>query len=57
MTLKDEGFRYLVSPDLRIWNWIHPAEVEQRKQLGWTDCTDMSDAKLDAFISGQPCEE
>lgn len=46
--LKAEGFRFLVNPDGKGCDWIHPAEVNTRP--GWTDCTDMNDAEFDAFM-------
>lgn len=51
MTLEDQGFRFCVSPDRSIWKWIHPAE---RMHLfsDWTDCTDMTDAELQAHVQG-----
>lgn len=47
-TLKEQGYRFLVSPD--DCDWIHPAEVP--KYAGWTDRTDMSDAEFDIFMAG-----
>jgi len=49
--LKDDGFRYMVNPDGKGCDWIHPLEVDSR--AGWTDCTDMDDAEFDAFMGVQ----
>lgn len=55
LTLAEQGFRFLVNPSSGdtslFFYWVHPAEVEQRIASGWKDCTDMSDAEYEAFIS------
>lgn len=45
-TLKQAGYRFMVSPDGRDADWIHPAEVATRAP-GWTDCTDMGDVEFE----------
>jgi hypothetical protein len=52
MSLKEQGFRYLVSPDKAKADWIHPAEVDRGRFKNWKDCTDMSDEELDRYILG-----
>jgi hypothetical protein len=49
-TLKDNGCRFMVSPNGRDANWIHPAEITQRAP-GWHDCTDMDDTEFDLFMA------
>ena len=53
MTLQEQGFRYMVSADKDRFGWAHPADVEDRKLQGYTDCTDMTDAELEAFVFGK----
>lgn len=50
MTLKDQGYRFLVREDRKASAWVHPAEITPRA-AGWTDCTDMDDAEFDAFMA------
>ena len=45
MTLKDEGFRFILRGE--AFNWIHPADV----QPGDVDCTDMDDAEFLLFAA------
>ena len=49
MSLKDAGFRFLVSRDRKKYDWIHPAEIEARAK-DWIDCTDMDDAEFEEFM-------
>lgn len=48
-TLKNDGYRFMVSPSGRDANWIHPLEVAARAP-GWHDCTDMDDAEFELFM-------
>ena len=50
MSLKDEGFRYLVRADKERAKWVHPAGLSEPQFTGWTDCTDMPDEEFDAFM-------
>jgi hypothetical protein len=43
------GLRFMLSPDGRQADWIHPAEVATRCP-GWSDCTDMGDAEFEHFL-------
>ena len=45
MTLKDEGFRYVLRDD-GSFRWIHPLEVQATD----TDCTDMSDDEFEVVV-------
>ena len=44
------GCRFMVSPNGRDANWIHPAEIAQRAP-DWHDCTDMGDVEFDLFMA------
>ena len=46
--LKEQGYRFLVSPDGKDSAWVHPAGVAEL--AGWTDCTDMDDHEFTAFM-------
>jgi hypothetical protein len=48
-THKNDGYRFMVSPNGREAHWIHPLEVAVRAP-GWHDCTDMDDAEFDVFM-------
>ncbi|MEH6434332.1 hypothetical protein [Massilia sp. DD77] len=41
--------RFMVSPDGHQSDWFEPAEIV-RCCPGWTDCTELNDAELGAFI-------
>ncbi|HAV37430.1 MAG TPA: hypothetical protein DCX52_13940 [Massilia sp.] len=41
--------RFMVSPDGRDADWMHPTEIATRAP-GWTDCTDMDDVAFDIFM-------
>lgn len=46
LTLPEQGYRFLITTDRQRWNWIHPAEVQEKLANGWVDATDMTDAEL-----------
>jgi hypothetical protein len=48
--LKNDGYRFMVSLDGQVGNWIHPLEVATQAP-GWHDCTDMDDVAFDLFIA------
>jgi hypothetical protein len=50
MTLPEQGYRFLITSDARLWNWTHPAEIQAKLDAGWIDVTDLTDAELDAFV-------
>jgi hypothetical protein len=54
VTLSEQGYRYLVSPDKEIADWIHPAEVGKPEYEGWFDCTDTPDDEFDRFMADKP---
>ena len=53
MSLRDQGFRFCLSPDKQQARWLHPTEKAQRHP-DWIDATDMSADELEAFITGKP---
>ena len=50
MSLREQGFRFMVSPDRKQANWVHPVDVAINCP-DWIDCTEMSDDEFDAFMS------
>ena len=50
MSLKEQGFRYMVHREKDRYGWVHPAEVAERKREEWVDCTDMPDDELVEFF-------
>lgn len=52
MSLIEQGFRFMVNPHPGqfFFDWVHPAEMAERLEIGWKDCTDMNDAEYDAFM-------
>jgi hypothetical protein len=50
MTLAEIGFRFLMSPSRIKGEWHHASAVAQLVAVGWTDCTDMTDAQFDIFM-------
>ncbi len=50
MTLAQIGFRFLVSPSRIKGEWHHASAVAQLVAVGWTDCTDMTDAQFEIFM-------
>ena len=48
-TLRNDGYRFMVSPDGRDADWINPLELAARAP-GWHDCTEMNDAEFDHFV-------
>jgi len=34
MTLREQGYRYMVSSDKDRYGWAHPADIEWRKRDG-----------------------
>lgn len=49
MSLKDKGFRYLISPDKKLARWVHPLEIERFYQ-DWTDHTDTPEKEFIEFL-------
>uniref|UniRef100_A0A6M3MIE3 Uncharacterized protein n=1 Tax=viral metagenome TaxID=1070528 RepID=A0A6M3MIE3_9ZZZZ len=49
LSLKDQGFRFCLSPDAVKGRWLHPVEVE-KVHPDWIDVTDWPDKKLEKFL-------
>lgn len=49
MSLKDQGFRFCLSPDATRARWCHPVEVPHF-YVDWLDVTDWPDEKLMNFL-------
>ncbi|KAF0255889.1 hypothetical protein [Pseudomonas putida] len=53
MHLKDQGFKFCISPDKQQGRWLHPAE-RQRFFGERTDVTEWPSDKLVAFLMPAP---
>ncbi|EIK96086.1 hypothetical protein RAM80_07670 [Pseudomonas sp. App30] len=53
MSLKDQGFRFCVSPNKQDARWLHPA-VRKAMHADWIDVTDWPSEKLLAFLLPEP---
>lgn len=53
MSLKDEGFKFCISPDKQQGRWLHPTEYKFL-YVDWTDVTEWPTEKLEAFVSPEP---
>lgn len=49
MSLKDQGFKFCISPDKQQGRWLHPAE-RQHFYSDWTDVTEWPSDELVAFL-------
>lgn len=49
-SLREQGYRFMVSRDRKHAEWLHPLEVSE-SGVDWVDCTDMNDAEFDAFMA------
>lgn len=49
MTLKDQGYRFCISPDKQRGRWISPIEHEKIYQ-DWTDHTDTPEKEFIEFL-------
>lgn len=49
MTLRDEGFRFCLSPDRQQARWLHPTEL-QITHRDWRDVTDLPTDELAGLI-------
>lgn len=52
MSLKAEGYRYYVSPDNQLANWIKP-ELKAAMYPDWIDVTDWSDHALAELLMSE----
>jgi hypothetical protein len=53
MHLKDQGFKFCISPDKQQGRWLHPAE-RQRFYGDWTDVTEWPTEQLVAYLMPEP---
>jgi hypothetical protein len=49
MNLKDQGFRFCLSPDAKRARWCHPVEIPHF-YADWVDVTDWPDAEFEKFL-------
>ncbi|MGN8259477.1 hypothetical protein ACLEJW_09105 [Pseudomonas sp. SMSB3] len=49
MHLKDQGFKFCISPDKQRGRWLHPTEYRVLHP-DWTDVTEWPDEQLLAFL-------
>ncbi|MBD8680329.1 hypothetical protein [Pseudomonas sp. CFBP 13719] len=56
MSLKDQGFKFCISPDKSTGRWLHPAE-RLALYAGWTDVTDWPEARLLSFVLPAPKQQ
>ena len=53
MSLRDQGFRFCLSPDNQQARWLHPTE-KAKVPPDWLDVTDMPAEEFAALITGNP---
>ena len=46
--LRERGYRLMVRTEFNQARWVHP--IEARIMVGFTDCTDMDYAQMDALL-------
>lgn len=56
MGLKDQGFKFCISPDKQRGRWLHPAETAYGHKY-WLDVTEWPDEKLLAYLIPQPSQQ
>lgn len=49
MTLRDQGFRFCISPDKKRGRWCHPVEIPHF-YADWTDHTDTPEKEFIEFL-------
>lgn len=49
MNLRDQGFRFCISPNKELARWIHPVEYKVLYS-DWTDHTETSEKELLEFL-------
>ena len=47
--LRAQGFRLMVRKEFNQARWVHP--IEAKVMVGFVDCTDMSDAEFEQFMT------
>ncbi|MGN8276623.1 hypothetical protein [Pseudomonas sp. SMN5] len=53
MSLRDQGFKFCISPDKQKGRWLHPAEFKVLYS-DWTDVTEWPTEQLVAFLTPAP---
>jgi len=53
MSLKDQGYRFCVSPNKQDARWLAP-NIWKAMHADWVDVTDWSSEKLVAFVTPEP---
>ncbi|WP_265532560.1 hypothetical protein [Pseudomonas saponiphila] len=56
MSLRDQGFKFCISPDKKQGRWLHPSEFKQLHS-NWTDVTEWPSEKLVAFLMPMPKQQ
>ncbi|MBX8534568.1 hypothetical protein K5D33_07495 [Pseudomonas cichorii] len=53
MSLRDQGFKFCISPDKKRSRWLHPTEFKVM-YADWIDVTDWSGEKLLEYLMPAP---
>ncbi|MBR7519660.1 hypothetical protein [Pseudomonas juntendi] len=53
MNLRDQGFKFCISPDKQQGRWLHPAELKHLHP-DWTDVTEWPTEQLVAYLMPVP---
>ena len=53
MSLRDQGFKFCISPDKKQGRWLHPAEFRQLHS-SWVDVTEWPTEQLVAYLMPAP---
>lgn len=53
MHLKDEGFKFCISPDKQQGKWLHPTQIKHWYS-DWMDVTEWSNDKLLNYLMPAP---
>lgn len=53
MSLRDQGFKFCISPDKKQGRWLHPAEFKHMHP-DWTDVTEWPSEQLVAYLMPAP---
>lgn len=56
MSLRDQGFKFCISPDKQQGQWLHPAE-RQRFYADWADVTEWPTEQLAAYLMPVPQQQ
>jgi hypothetical protein len=56
MNLRDQGFKFCISPDKQQGRWLHPAEFKHLHP-DWTDVTKWPTEQLAAYLMPVPQQQ